>query len=648
MKKAKKLFLKFICLLGLIAFSGMVPYTYADNCPDPNGNCNITGEYQINSSTALKIHVSTAQGGEDQDIPIPRDIYIGKDAAGALASPPTTTANTGVYGNVFIGRKAASVLPQGKTSVIIGDRAGKELLSSIHNTIIGAGASEAPDYTAIPNFVNMSLQDLRESYYLNWNTIVGSVAGRNNVGSYNVFLGTEAGQYITSGSDNIAVGVGALADYRYPSNELKTGIMNIHIGEYTGTKYDYLSDTIALGNEAFVTENNQLVVGSNLYTRCDGSECYDIHYQACNLPGTLSCDPSVHGSIRESYWGSGVETDWRGQEPKHFTFNATGGAGTDVRGADLILAGGKSTGNANGGRLVFKTSPKATSSGSGQNELVDRMIIDSEGRIGIGTSPKTTAQINVAANRQIALNINQEVSNGSPSYVVMNSVTRSDTSNMDNEIVGFQNSIFLKNSANIGGENTAIYPFNTTINYESVTSGTSYVDSDIFTTAYFAHQNAVGNNRNFNILKPASSIESWGVIDGVGKLTYSDFRHVWLKNSYGANLTKQTGLWIDKQTQGATNHGIVLNGDGAGSDIAFGPGQEARIYSENGYLKAQDIRGNITQFSPHDPETGEWVFYSKNIKTGRVVRVNMEELVRDMEKLTGKKYLIESFVNNNL
>ena len=54
-----------------------------------------------------------------------------------------------------------------------------------------------------------------------------------------------------------------------------------------------------------------------------------------------------------------------------------------------------------------------------------------------------------------------------------------------------------------------------------------------------------------------------------------------------------------------------------------------------------DEDGNSTKISPHDSVTGEWIFYSKNVKTGRVVRVNMEKLVRKIEELTGEKFLEE-------
>lgn len=116
--------------------------------------------------------------------------------------------------------------------------------------------------------------------------------------------------------------------------------------------------------------------------------------------------------------------------------------------------------------------------------------------------------------------------------------------------------------------------------------------------------------------------------------TFETYSNVSMANLYG--------LYVAKQTRGTNNYGIVLAGDGAGADIVFGPNQEARIYSNAGELFVKDGAGNVTQISPHDPETGEWIFYSKNVKTGKVVRVDMERLVKAVEKLTGEKFMIET------
>ena len=69
---------------------------------------------------------------------------------------------------------------------------------------------------------------------------------------------------------------------------------------------------------------------------------------------------------------------------------------------------------------------------------------------------------------------------------------------------------------------------------------------------------------------------------------------------------------------------------------------KAHIYAKDDSSSAEvfvrDEAGNVTKISPHNEE-GEWEYYSKNTKTGKTVRVNMEEMIRDIEKITGKKYI---------
>ena len=68
----------------------------------------------------------------------------------------------------------------------------------------------------------------------------------------------------------------------------------------------------------------------------------------------------------------------------------------------------------------------------------------------------------------------------------------------------------------------------------------------------------------------------------------------------------------------------------------------AHIYAKDDSSVAEvfvrDEAGNVTKISPHN-EQGEWEYYSRNTKTGKTVRVNMEEMIRDIEQLTGKTYI---------
>jgi len=65
------------------------------------------------------------------------------------------------------------------------------------------------------------------------------------------------------------------------------------------------------------------------------------------------------------------------------------------------------------------------------------------------------------------------------------------------------------------------------------------------------------------------------------------------------------------------------------------------IYSSGGELYAIDSGGNSTLLSPHDKETGEWIFYSVNKKTGKVLRVDMEKLVKFIDKKFGTNFVKE-------
>jgi hypothetical protein len=56
----------------------------------------------------------------------------------------------------------------------------------------------------------------------------------------------------------------------------------------------------------------------------------------------------------------------------------------------------------------------------------------------------------------------------------------------------------------------------------------------------------------------------------------------------------------------------------------------------------QDEAGNVTQISPHN-EYGEWQYFSKNVKTGKVVKINMEKMIRKLEQITGESFMEEWF-----
>lgn len=90
---------------------------------------------------------------------------------------------------------------------------------------------------------------------------------------------------------------------------------------------------------------------------------------------------------------------------------------------------------------------------------------------------------------------------------------------------------------------------------------------------------------------------------------------------------------IGTTTSPTGTHGKVLSfGDNAGdptmgSNVA---GIYAKDMSGTVEMFAIDEADNATQLSPHDPETGEWVFNSINKTTGRKLKIRMEAFMKKL------------------
>lgn len=77
-----------------------------------------------------------------------------------------------------------------------------------------------------------------------------------------------------------------------------------------------------------------------------------------------------------------------------------------------------------------------------------------------------------------------------------------------------------------------------------------------------------------------------------------------------------------------TNLVTIINGTAPVGTIT----NAASFYVAAGEMQVIDAGGVVSQLSPHNPETGEWWFNSKDTRTGKVFRVHMERLVRKLEE----------------
>lgn len=180
------------------------------------------------------------------------------------------------------------------------------------------------------------------------NSLYSETAG---LGTVSAAFGFEAGGGVSGGTGNSFFGSYAGNDV---SDKLVAGSYNTFLGTRSGTPGSgTFSYSIALGAGSRITASHQWVVGGDAASTGDAN-------------------------ISDAYFGSGV-TD---ATPTSISVNATGGFGTNINGAAFRLAGGKGTGSANPGNIIFATSTAAGSSATLQT-LTDRMTIDGTGAVNV-------------------------------------------------------------------------------------------------------------------------------------------------------------------------------------------------------------------------------------------------------------------------
>jgi hypothetical protein len=78
--------------------------------------------------------------------------------------------------------------------------------------------------------------------------------------------------------------------------------------------------------------------------------------------------------MNDVYFGKGFDN----ASPTTWTLHGTGGNGTNIAGADLVLAGGKGTGTGIGGSVRIQVAPTGTT-GSAPNALINALTINATG-----------------------------------------------------------------------------------------------------------------------------------------------------------------------------------------------------------------------------------------------------------------------------
>lgn len=257
--------------------------------------------------------------------------------------------------------------PSGAENLLVGWQAGADVGAGIRNMFLGAKAG----------FENTGSSNVGVGFASNYHTsgsgnvCIGTLAGRFNAGdhtgNYNMCIGYFAGWNMqgtasdntcmgrnaglnVSGNNNVCLGYGA-----GDTNPL-SGSFNIYVGRDCKPVDGSLNNVIAFGTGCRPTADHQCLLGS---------AAADRH-------------------IDNFYLGAGVVDS----SSIDITVQVAGGAGTNNAAGDFIIAGGKSTGNADPGDIIFKTSVVGAA-GAALQTLATAMIIDGSQNVSIGSAAPT-------------------------------------------------------------------------------------------------------------------------------------------------------------------------------------------------------------------------------------------------------------------
>lgn len=318
------------------------------------------------AATAIGLSVAQASSGSVDIFNVTNNAgstkYFEVDSSGNVGIAATTINDAlDVVGNIdtstyykLSDQKILSVA--GTNSLILGQSSGGSVTTgAFSNTIVGNTAGITLTTGDYNSFFGSS-SGWREQGDDNTYIGIGSGQGSGNHTAYfNVGLGYNSLSKVGDNAyENVALGPYAGADQLGGSG----GSYNIVIGSNADVSSSTINSSVVLGPYATGTASNQFVLGSATNTY----------------------------SITDSYWGSGV-TD---SAPSDFTFNAAGGSGSNIAGANLNIAGGKGTGSAAGGSVIFKTSVAGVS-GSSLQSLSTKMTITANGSIAFGPQSPTAA-----------------------------------------------------------------------------------------------------------------------------------------------------------------------------------------------------------------------------------------------------------------
>ncbi|MCO6459280.1 MAG: hypothetical protein J5I93_28555 [Pirellulaceae bacterium] len=164
------------------------------------------------------------------------------------------------------------------------------------------------------------------------------------------YAGVAIGGNASAHHSSVAIGQGSVGSGVGGGVALGLGAYGIGRGIAIGSSATTSGNNIAIGFNATTTHDSSIVIGR--YSTSTATKQFVVG--------------SDNFNISAIYFGNGVAS----ATPQTVTYNATGGSGTNIAGANINIAGGKGTGSGDGGSIIFQTAP-AGISGTTPRSLVN-------------------------------------------------------------------------------------------------------------------------------------------------------------------------------------------------------------------------------------------------------------------------------------
>jgi len=210
------------------------------------------------------------------------------------------------------------------------------------------------------------------------NTIIGALAGKTGMGSYQTGIGYGTfGSANSSSAYNSAFGTNAL-------HALTSGNENTAVGMYAGSTLQTGSQNVMVGNHALdiaLTGNYNVAIGWNAGINA-----------AVGMSNTFitgSDDSSGNGHITDVYLGGSGNKSASGHAGANVTWHGSGANGTNLAGGNVTIAGGIGTGTAASGSIALQSAP-AIGTGSTAQTLAT-IITFSNGAMTLSSVTATVA-----------------------------------------------------------------------------------------------------------------------------------------------------------------------------------------------------------------------------------------------------------------